>query len=224
MSGRITNQVIEEVRARVGIVELIGSRMTLKKAGSSFKGCCPFHREKTPSFHVNPVKQFYHCFGCGENGDVFSFLMKQDGLTFQDAVRTLAERVGVAITEEVDYNAKGREMLLAIHAERRRSTSVASPKPAKQKRRASISPTASSPQRSLNASASATRRDGAQRAAEMGAETQLHAGAACRRWCPLATQQTDRPDDYYDRFRGRLMFPICDRRGAWWPSVRASST
>ena len=71
MSGRITNQVIEEVRARVDIVELIGSRMTLKKAGSSFKGCCPFHREKTPSFHVNPVKQFYHCFGCG--GTAMSF-------------------------------------------------------------------------------------------------------------------------------------------------------
>ena len=61
MSARMTDPVIEEIRARVDIVEFIGARVTLKKSGSTFKGCCPFHREKTPSFHVNPVKQFYHC-------------------------------------------------------------------------------------------------------------------------------------------------------------------
>ncbi|HQA38819.1 MAG TPA: CHC2 zinc finger domain-containing protein, partial [Kiritimatiellia bacterium] len=74
MSAKITDPVLEEIRARIDIVELIGARVTLKKSGGTFKGCCPFHREKTPSFHVNPVKQFYHCFGCGESGDIFTFL------------------------------------------------------------------------------------------------------------------------------------------------------
>ena len=117
MSGKVTEHVIEEIRARVDIVELIGARMTLKKSGGTFKGCCPFHHEKTPSFHVNPVKQFYHCFGCGESGDIFAFLMKQDGLAFMDAVRLLADRVGVVIEQEVDYNAQSRNLLYAIHAE-----------------------------------------------------------------------------------------------------------
>ena len=117
MATKVTEHVIEEIRARVDIVELIGARMTLKKSGGTFKGCCPFHHEKTPSFHVNPVRQTYHCFGCGEHGDVFKYLMKQEGLAFMDAVRTLAERVGVVITQEFDPNAQNRNLLYAIHAE-----------------------------------------------------------------------------------------------------------
>jgi len=213
MSGRITDQVIEEVRARVDIVELIGARMTLKKAGSSFKGCCPFHREKTPSFHVNPVKQFYHCFGCGEKGDVFSFLMKQDGLTFLDAVRTLAERVGVAITEEVDYKAQGRNLLLAIHAElaafyqrclaKTREAETARKYLADRKLPAEI-----------------IERFGIGYAPQ--SRNTLLQWAQKHNYTPeqLVTagilsppNKPDRPDDYYDRFRGRLMFPICDQRG-----------
>ncbi|NLF23645.1 MAG: DNA primase, partial [Lentisphaerae bacterium] len=75
MAGRVTDQTLEEIRQRIEIDELIGSRLTLKRAGSVFKACCPFHKEKTPSFVVNPARRTYHCFGCGAHGDVFKFLM-----------------------------------------------------------------------------------------------------------------------------------------------------
>src|SRR5574344_128874 len=116
MAGMITERIKEEIRSRVDIVELIGSRITLKKAGSTYKACCPFHQEKTPSFNVNPAKQFYHCFGCGESGDVFKFLMKMDGLTFPDAVKKLADTVGVKVEEGTDFNAQKRNRLYSLHA------------------------------------------------------------------------------------------------------------
>lgn len=87
-----------EIRSRADVVQIIGERVPLKRAGHNFKGLCPFHAEKSPSFMVHPEKQIYHCFGCGEGGDVFSFLMKYDGVDFGEAVRTLAERCGVALT------------------------------------------------------------------------------------------------------------------------------
>lgn len=95
----ISDQELQEVRSRADIVQVIGEKIHLKKAGRHFKGCCPFHQEKTPSFMVNPEKQIYHCFGCGMGGDIFSFLMKHDGMEFVEAVRTLAERCGVTLTE-----------------------------------------------------------------------------------------------------------------------------
>ena len=98
----IPDQTIEEIRSRTDIVQVIGERVPLKRAGSTWKACCPFHHEKTPSFHVNPSRQTYKCFGCGEGGDVFKFLMRHDGMTFLDAVRHLAEKCGVEIVEEND--------------------------------------------------------------------------------------------------------------------------
>ena len=97
----IPEAIIEEVRSRCDIVELIGSSVQLKRAGgSSYKGLCPFHQEKTPSFHVDGARQSYHCFGCGKGGNVFRFFMDRDGLTFPEAVRMLAARVGVVVPEE----------------------------------------------------------------------------------------------------------------------------
>jgi len=214
MSAKITDPVLEEIRARIDIVELIGARVTLKKSGGTFKGCCPFHREKTPSFHVNPVKQFYHCFGCGESGDIFTFLMKQDGLTFQDAVRTLAERVGVTLKQDVDYNAKGREVLLAIHAElaafyQRCLAKTREAEPARQYLANRKLPAEIIERFGIGYAPTLPRDALRQWAGKYGytPEQLVTAGILS------PPNNPNRPDDYYDRFRGRLMFPICDRRG-----------
>jgi DNA primase len=95
----IPDDVVEEVRARADIVEIIGEHVSLKRSGKDFKGRCPFHEERTPSFYVVPSKGFYNCFGCGESGDVFTFLMKRRGLGFLDAVREVAGRSGIEIRE-----------------------------------------------------------------------------------------------------------------------------
>lgn len=120
---RLSPQTIEQVAAANDIVEVIGGHIPLRRAGSSFKALCPFHREKTPSFHVNPQRQSYHCFGCGAGGSVFRFLMQYENLDFQAAVRRLAERAGIPIIEDMDssQNEPGsfgqqRRRLLALHA------------------------------------------------------------------------------------------------------------
>lgn len=95
----IPDEVVDEVRARADIVEIIGEHVALKRSGKDYKARCPFHEERTPSFYVVPAKGFYKCFGCGESGDVFTFLMKRLGLGFLDAVRLVAERSGVEIRE-----------------------------------------------------------------------------------------------------------------------------
>jgi len=95
----IPDDVVEEVRARADIVGIIGELVPLKKAGKEYKANCPFHEERTPSFCVVPTKGIYHCFGCGETGDVFSFVRKRVGLDFVDAVKYVAERSGVQVRE-----------------------------------------------------------------------------------------------------------------------------
>ena len=99
MAG-FTPALLEEIRARADIVELVGQWVKLKKAGENWKGLCPFHTEKTPSFTVNPKKGIFHCFGCKAGGDAFSFLRKQERLDFPEAVRVLAQRVGVELPTE----------------------------------------------------------------------------------------------------------------------------
>ena len=105
--------VLDEVRAAVDIVDLVGRFVTLKKAGVNWKGLCPFHAEKTPSFMVNPRKGIFHCFGCGVGGDAFGFLMRQDRLSFPEAVRALARTAGVALPDDGPARAgdSGREEL-----------------------------------------------------------------------------------------------------------------
>jgi DNA primase len=101
VAGRIREEDIAEVREKVRIDEVIGDYVTLRSAGGgSLKGLCPFHDEKSPSFNVNPQRRGYHCFGCGEGGDVFAFLMKIDGLGFTEAVERLADKVGVTLRRE----------------------------------------------------------------------------------------------------------------------------
>src|SRR6188508_1129674 len=100
MAGRIPQSFIDELTTRADIVELIGSRVELKKAGREYRACCPFHNEKTPSFWVSPVKQFYHCFGCGAHGTALGFLMEHDKLPFPDAVEELASRFGLEVPRD----------------------------------------------------------------------------------------------------------------------------
>ena len=101
MAGLIRQSDIEEVKARTNIADIVGDYVSLKSAGvGSMKGLCPFHDERSPSFHVRPQVGFYHCFGCGESGDVYSFLQKMDHVTFAEAVERLAGRVGIQLHYE----------------------------------------------------------------------------------------------------------------------------
>jgi DNA primase len=98
--GAIPREFIDTLLARADIVEVVNQRVPLKKAGVTYKACCPFHQEKTPSFNVNPHKQFYHCFGCGAHGDALKFVMDYDGLSFVEAVESLAASLGMEVPRE----------------------------------------------------------------------------------------------------------------------------
>ena len=99
MTGRIPDNILEDILSRVDIVEVISGFIPLKRAGRNFKATCPFHHEKTPSFMVSPDRQIYHCFGCGESGNAFKFLMRYERLEFLEAVQTLAKKAGVSLPE-----------------------------------------------------------------------------------------------------------------------------
>ena len=103
----IPREVVEEVRRRTDIVELIGSYVTLKRAGSNYNGLCPFHSEKTPSFTVFPDSESFYCFGCGAGGDCVTFVMKNDNLDYPSAVEVLANRAGITLTREKENNPGG---------------------------------------------------------------------------------------------------------------------
>src|SRR6266700_1227394 len=119
----IPSQTIEQIAAANDIVEVIGSYFPLKRAGASFKALCPFHQEKTASFHVSPQRQSFHCFGCGVGGSVFRFVMDYEHVDFPSAVRKLAARVGITLIEErapsgaEDRQHEARRTLLQLHGE-----------------------------------------------------------------------------------------------------------
>ena len=96
---QIPQEVIDQVRDRADIVDIIGRHVDLKRAGSNFKALCPFHEEKTPSFSVSPDRQIFHCFGCGRGGNVFTFLMEMEGVSFPEAVRSLGKQYGVEVPD-----------------------------------------------------------------------------------------------------------------------------
>ena len=97
---RIPDDTIEEVRRASDIVDVISQYLQIRKRGKNYLGLCPFHQEKTPSFNVSPEKQMYHCFGCGVGGNVFTFVMEHEKVSFVEAVRTLARRAGITLPEE----------------------------------------------------------------------------------------------------------------------------
>jgi len=211
--GLIPESVLEQIRQNNDVVEVIGSYFPLKHAGANFRALCPFHKEKTPSFNVNPQKQIWHCFGCGAGGNVFTFVMKYENLDFVSAVRRLAERAGIKLEYEERANEPGRdqkESLLKLHElaanffhhnlmkepgaavareylKKRRITSETA-----KKWRLGYSPDAWD---GLIQHAAAKKFSG---------EMLEAAGLALRR---------DSGNGSYDRFRARLMFPICDEQG-----------
>src|SRR5471030_3467208 len=98
--ARIPDAFIDELLARTDLVEVIGSRVPLKRQGREYSARCPFHDERSPSFTVSPTKQFYHCFGCGAHGTAISFLMNYSGFGFVEAVKDLAQNLGMVVPEE----------------------------------------------------------------------------------------------------------------------------
>ena len=108
MAGRIPSSFIDELLVRADIVDVIDSRVQLKKTGHEYQACCPFHNEKTPSFTVSPDKQFYHCFGCGAHGSALGFLMDYEHMEFVEAVEELASGVGMEVPREKGQGGEAR--------------------------------------------------------------------------------------------------------------------
>jgi DNA primase len=213
MAG-ISPATLERIRAASDIVDVIGAHLPLKKAGANFTALCPFHKEKTPSFNVNPHKQIFHCFGCHKGGDVFTFVKEYENIGFVDAVRRLAERAKIPL--EFDNNPAAQEtrhlkdQLLEIHEKiaQRWQNCLAS-----------------------EASGQIARDYLKKRGVSDEAIKLFRLGAAPEAWddtvnwakskdyeLTLAEKaglilRKEGMDKFYDRFRGRLMFPICDEQG-----------
>ena len=205
--GLIPSEAIEQLRDRVDLVDLVGRFVTLKRAGRSHKGLCPFHDEKTPSFNVNPDRGTFYCFGCHEGGDAIAFLMKVENLSFPEAARTLARDCGIEIPETDDAGSGVTERLRVANelAHSHYCTALAAPD----------SPGASYlAQRGLDAPTIARFGIGyapqrwdfivqALREHRVAAEDGEKAGLLARR----------DSGGHYDRLRGRVIFPIRDVRG-----------
>jgi DNA primase len=215
MAGRIPQSFIDDLLGRVDIVELIGSRVELKKAGREYKACCPFHGEKTPSFWVSPDKQFYHCFGCGAHGSALGFLMNFDRLSFPEAIEELANRLGVEVPREAgapDARAAPSASLYDLNAQVARfyATNLTTDARASEyvQRRGLTTETL---ERFLigyapNAWSEVLKRFGRDESSRQ---------ALARVGLVIERERTDSRtlDRHYDRFRDRLMFPIRDARG-----------
>lgn len=214
---QLSPEKIAEIRERSDIAQIVGEHVALKRAGRSLKGLCPFHSEKTPSFHVSPERQWYHCFGCQASGDVFKFLMTIDGRSFPEIARALAERAGVEIpVEDARENVQAREerarrdrLLAAMDAAAGFYLRMLREHPLGHFARDAI--------------------DARQVASEVAATYRL--GYAPHGWDALARHLAQKGiaprdaedagllvprksgDGHYDRFRHRLMFPIADVHG-----------
>ncbi|MFZ5779558.1 MAG: DNA primase [Pseudomonadota bacterium] len=204
---------LDELRARLSLSDVVGRKVTLKRrSGSEYAGLCPFHNEKTPSFTVNDKKGFFHCFGCGEHGDAVGFVMKTEGLTFPEAVEKLAREVNLPVPR-------------ATPAERERAERVASLQQVAEEAARWFQKQLRLPagRHGLDYLRGRGLDDDAIEAFRLGFAPDLRdglLGALKRDGLPadkiveagLAIQPEDRREAY-DRFRGRVMFPICDRRG-----------
>ncbi|HEX4442635.1 MAG TPA: DNA primase [Galbitalea sp.] len=212
MPGLIRRSDIDEVRSRTNIADIVGEYVTLKNAGvGSMKGLCPFHEERSPSFHVRPQVGFYHCFGCGEGGDVFTFLQKMDSVTFSEAVERMAARIGF----ELHYEDGGQA---SDHGARARI--LAANKAAEDFFIEQLGSKDAEPGRAFLGArgfdASAAQRFGVG-FAPRGGLLAKHLGTLGYTEDELvAAGLLGRGDrgDVYDRFRGRLIWPIRDITGA----------
>lgn len=206
--SRIPSQFITDLMNRVDIVEVIDQRVPLKKAGKEHKACCPFHSEKTPSFTVNAAKQFYHCFGCGANGNAISFLMEYDHLTFPETIATLANMAGVEVPQEAHKNNtvstqplydileaanEYYQMQLRQHADKELAVNYLKDRGV-----------SGSIAKKFKLGYAPRGWDNLKTALKNYSAAQLTAAG-------LAIEKSK--NDSYDRFRHRIMFPIRDRRG-----------
>src|SRR5512133_1454623 len=225
--GTIPSETIEQIAAANDIVEVIGSYFPLKRAGANFKALCPFHQEKTPSFMVSPSRQTFHCFGCGAGGSVFRFVMDYEHVDFPAAVRKLAARAGITIVEkrgaaDEDRQYEARRKLLKLHAEaaewfHENLTKREIGEPARKylKQRGITAEIAKRWQLGYapdewNAFGSSAREQGYDvrdliasglvKAKDESASTTSQLPGSALRTAPATTA--------YDRFRGRIMFPI----------------
>jgi DNA primase len=200
---------LDEIRAGVDIVDLVGRFVNLKKAGVNWKGLCPFHGEKTPSFMVNPKKGIFHCFGCGVGGDVFGFLMRQDKLTFPEAVRALAKHANVTLPAERAAGDSGREELIHAMDLAARFYAESLGKPGGARARAYLAGRGVDPEVARRFALGYAPegwdhlRD-FMRAERVSEDVLLAAGLVVKR---------ESGTGVYDRFRGRLMFAIRDLQG-----------
>ena len=209
MRGRIPDSFIDELLARVDIVDVIERRVPLKKAGREWTACCPFHNERTPSFYVSPAKQFFHCFGCGAHGSAIKFLMDYERLEFPDAIEELAQAVGLKVPYENSRDNAPREDktdLYAVLDAAARWYEGELPTSAEAK--------AYCAKRGLDAETIARFRIGW---APAGYDGVIRTLGTSERRMQLLTEAgmvaSSERGSKYDRFRERLMFPIMDRRG-----------
>ena len=209
MRGLIPDSFIDELLARVDIVDVIERRVPLKKAGREWTACCPFHNERTPSFYVSPAKQFFHCFGCGVHGSAIKFLMDYDRLEFPDAVEELAQSVGLTVPREGGRDDRPREDKTDLYALLDASASWY-----QQQLPGSAEAQAYCKKRGLDADTIARFRLGW---APAGYDGVIKALGSSPRRVELLDEagmvSTGERGSKYDRFRERLMFPILDRRG-----------
>lgn len=214
MAGFFSEATLEQVRAANDIVEVIGSYLPLKRAGANFTALCPFHKEKTPSFNVNPHRQIFHCFGCHKGGDVFTFVKEYENIGFADAVRRLAERAKIPLeTDNRPGEQQARhikDQLLQIHEQiTQRWQNCLANEAAGQIARDYLK------KRGVSEEAIKLFRIGA--APELWDDTVNWAKSkdhdlALVEKAGLVIRKEE-TGNYYDRFRGRLMFPICDEQG-----------
>lgn len=213
--GLIPQSFIDELIARTDIVDVISTRVPLKKAGHEYRACCPFHTEKTPSFWVSPEKQFYHCFGCGAHGTVMRFLMEYDRMPFPEAVEELAGRLGLEVpraggagasrrTEDPLYELMGK--VASFYSE----SLKAQPRALEYLARRGLDPPTIE-QFGIGYAPSAwnevLRRFGG---SEQGRQELLQLGLIIER---DRKEGGGKGEHHYDRFRDRIMFPIRDARG-----------
>ena len=228
MGRSIPDHIIDQIRQSTDIVDLINSYLPLKRFGATWKACCPFHQEKTPSFVVNPQRQIFHCFGCGKGGNVFTFVMEKEGVDFPNAAHILARRLGVIVPEDDEWkknrkfsqSSSPQEQTLSRTDERERLYLINEKFTEWFERNLKGNPD------------SPVAKYFATRGIPEEFASRFHIGAAPDSWdsasiwgkrqgfteeelfsCGILTENAEKPGRFYDRFRNRLVFPIWNEQG-----------